>query len=263
MGVNPDETPDCFVNSNLKIDLLDPIDKTSILAEKGTKYMFDGSVASVSQNKEAVFNVELDKIIPFCREGKSSCDLASEIAIQYTIYPITSRYKVLGAPSPDYFCKKAPCENKPENMRANFVEKGEVIVRTADFKVDEDLTTDRCKINNMELLEKTKNGREYYLFPPRPANPTKYNKNDACFKGSKAIPPEFLAMTGIERFSEDGKKGKAKCDDVKPECGGEGVPGLKGEKGLQGGKGYKPGIHRKNCGDGCFHGIPKGDKNDR
>lgn len=247
---------DCKEISNLKTDLLDPFDtKKSILAISGTKYMFDGSVADASQQKNAVFTAELDRIRAVCRRDEKEkqkqkqiqCDLASEVIIEYKLYPITSQYKILGVPDASYFCKtSSSCEGKPENMKKNFVEYGEVVVRTADFKVDENLTTDLCPTDGKM---RDING-DLHLKLPSPSG--------KCPGGT----PKNQVMVGIKKFTEDGSKGYVICRDVTFSCGAAGVKGPTGIPGRRGLKGYRS-YTRYDCGNGCFNGLLPGHPNDR
>ena len=133
-------------------------------------------------------------------------------------------------------------------MKKNFVEYGEVVVRTADFKVDENLSTDLCagKYGKMRDI----NGDLHLKLP---------STGGKCADGGT---PTSMVMHGIERFSEDGSKGEVMCRPVTFSCGAKGKKGPKGIRGQRGLKGYRS-YTRYDCGNGRFNGLLPGRPNDR
>lgn len=195
-------TNDCSNKQSVMQDLFEPGTNKVFLSNNGVKYLLNGAIASTPKEKKlAVFEVKATSMKAYCWNNDLKCDLATEVIIEYEIYPITSQYAILGVPSEGYFCKNNKCGSK-KDLKPNFIEVGKAVARTADFKVDPDFTTDDCNGNN-------------YL--------SKYGLN-FFVKGNYGV------LSGIEKFSADGKRGKAICRNNDPKRGPGGVKGIDGNK---------------------------------
>lgn len=222
--VSNGNTKDCMHKQNVMQDLYEPGTNKVFLSNGGVKYLLNGAIASTAKEKKlAVFEVKATSMKAYCQDGEKkeqkeqNCDLSTEVIIEYEIYPITSQYAILGVPSEGYFCKNNKCGSK-KDLKPNFIEVGKAVARIADFKVDPDFTTiNDCNDDN-------------YL--------TKYG-----LKFFKPNQPEYEALSGIEKFFADGKRGKASCKPNRPDPGQKGKNGEHGATGepgssIRGPKGY-------------------------
>ena len=90
----------CTNNGSVIGDINEPGESTAIASKNGVPYLINGAVAKTTAEKKiAVYTVKLTEMKSYCNRGEATCDLASEIRVKYEISPITSNYKILGAPS--------------------------------------------------------------------------------------------------------------------------------------------------------------------
>lgn len=224
----------CANNRSIIGDINEPGESTAIASKNGVPYLINGAVAKTATEKRlAVYTVKITEMKSYCNRGEATCDLASEIRVKYEISPITSNYKILGAPSAEYF--KNGSKIKPQ-----FLEKGQAVVRISDFKISDELSTNLCGASN--LIVHPKNARQKMF-------------------ASKTPQPEI--MQGIHNFSSDMKTATTICDNRFTKAqkgergrtgnngsngyiGRDGVRGPRGNTGPQGYRGKKPGSYGGN-----------------
>jgi hypothetical protein len=188
------------------------------LKEPGETFNFIGSGTSpayyklsgelVKEKKKAAYQVKATSMKPICHEEGGSCDLAAEIVISYQITPVTSNYKILGAPNESYFYKSGKV--KAGNLKPAYLDEDEAILIVSSFKVSKELTTTDCNPGGYKRT--LKSGHKVF----RDARPN--------------------VLQGFKNISEDGKKADAVCSDAiaAAKKGGDGKDGSRGISGNQG-----------------------------